>query len=156
VFWHQHSRHVVAIPALNQEASRYVVALTVAANAHASTCGGRLASCPSLTGSFAEARICRQYVVVFSVAVNALLLLLRVLDFPATDDSWRLACRQYVVAFIAAVNAALLLEVLDFPAIGGLVDAHALWHAATVPLTGLWYSFMVQDVAYMAGAVKGL
>ena len=56
--------------------------------------------------------------------------------------------------FIVAVNAALLFEVLDFPAMWRLVDAHALWHAATVPLTGLWYTFIVRDVQYMAVATK--
>ena len=62
--------------------------------------------------------------------------------------------RRLVVAFIACVNGALLLEVLDFPAIGGYVDAHSLWHAATVPLTGLWYAFIVRDVRYMTAAHK--
>jgi hypothetical protein len=27
----------------------------------------------------------------------------------------------------------------------GLVDAHALWHAATVPLTYLFYTFIMAD-----------
>ena len=61
-----------------------------------------------------------------------------------------------MLAFIVTVNAALLLEVLDFPAIGGYVDAHAFWHAATVPLTGVWYSFIVRDVQFMADASKAV
>jgi hypothetical protein len=34
----------------------------------------------------------------------------------------------------------------------GLVDAHALWHAATVPLTYLFYSFILADAkSYIHG-----
>uniref|UniRef100_A0A7N0VKW1 Post-GPI attachment to proteins factor 3 n=1 Tax=Kalanchoe fedtschenkoi TaxID=63787 RepID=A0A7N0VKW1_KALFE len=33
---------------------------------------------------------------------------------------------------------AMLLEIYDFPPYKGYVDAHALWHATTVPLTCLW------------------
>lgn len=54
-----------------------------------------------------------------------------------------------------AMNAAVSLEILDFAPIWGLVDAHALWHAATVPLTGVWYAFIVADVAYVTGQVAG-
>jgi hypothetical protein len=44
------------------------------------------------------------------------------------------------------VHMAMLLEVLDFPPLLNMFDAHALWHAATVPLTYLWYQFMAADV----------
>ena len=29
----------------------------------------------------------------------------------------------------------------------GVLDAHALWHAATMIITPLWYSFVLQDAA---------
>jgi len=51
------------------------------------------------------------------------------------------------------VNGALLLEVLDFPPAGGLLDAHALWHAATVPLAYLFYGFVEGDVRWAAAGV---
>ena len=54
--------------------------------------------------------------------------------------------RGLLLTFIALVNTAMLLEVLDFPPILGLVDAHALWHAATIPLTVVWYMFVENDV----------
>lgn len=38
-----------------------------------------------------------------------------------------------------------LLEVLDFPPLLIHFDAHALWHAATVPLGFLWYMFWNAD-----------
>lgn len=37
------------------------------------------------------------------------------------------------------------LEVGDFPPFVGLFDAHALWHAATVPLGFVWYKFWCMD-----------
>mmetsp|Transcript_26123 Transcript_26123/g.36010 ORF Transcript_26123/g.36010 Transcript_26123/m.36010 type:complete len:348 (+) Transcript_26123:1-1044(+) len=40
---------------------------------------------------------------------------------------------------------AALLEVLDFPPIWGIFDAHSLWHAATIPLGPLWYYFWELD-----------
>ncbi|SGY38123.1 BQ5605_C003g01962 [Microbotryum silenes-dioicae] len=42
------------------------------------------------------------------------------------------------------------LELLDFAPIGvfglRLVDAHALWHASTIPVVSLWYRFLAEDV----------
>ncbi|GAB2265268.1 hypothetical protein Dimus_000336 [Dionaea muscipula] len=39
----------------------------------------------------------------------------------------------------------MLMEIYDFPPYWGLVDAHALWHATTIPLTYLWWSFIRDD-----------
>jgi hypothetical protein len=53
------------------------------------------------------------------------------------------------------------LEVFDFPPIAGVFDAHALWHAATVPLGFLWYRFWEEDrqtrcmnIAELSTAIK--
>ncbi|KAI8463434.1 MAG: Per1-like-domain-containing protein [Monoraphidium minutum] len=80
----------------------------------------------------------------------------------ATAAAWvgwaaaaRHPARSRAFAFIAAVHAAMALEVLDFPPAGGLLDAHALWHAATAPLTLIWYSFVCADVAWVAGGGGG-
>ncbi|KAG5574192.1 hypothetical protein H5410_054326 [Solanum commersonii] len=43
---------------------------------------------------------------------------------------------------------AMLLEIYDFPPYQGLVDAHALWHATTIPLTYIWWSFIKDDAKY--------
>ncbi|KAI9433921.1 Per1-like protein [Lactarius indigo] len=37
------------------------------------------------------------------------------------------------------------LELLDFPPLGRVLDAHALWHLATVPLAVMWYDFLLVD-----------
>jgi hypothetical protein len=63
--------------------------------------------------------------------------------------------RGTLYRFMAAVHAAMLLEVLDFPPLLWLFDAHALWHAATVPLTYLWYRFIAADVAAIAAESGG-
>ena len=48
------------------------------------------------------------------------------------------------------MNGAMLFEVLDFPPLLGLLDAHALWHAATAPPTYLLYGFLETDVRWAA------
>lgn len=51
--------------------------------------------------------------------------------------------------FVVLVGAmSMLLEIFDFPPLWGSLDAHALWHAFTVPLTWLWWSFIKEDASY--------
>ena len=59
--------------------------------------------------------------------------------------------RTYLLAFMVCLNVAMLLEILDFPPLWKILDAHALWHAATAPLTMLWYRFVAADVALILG-----
>ena len=47
------------------------------------------------------------------------------------------------ILFFAAVS----LEFFDFPPIAGVLDAHALWHAATVGIVPLWYKFFREDAS---------
>lgn len=49
-------------------------------------------------------------------------------------------------AFVIGVNAAVLLEILDFPPIWHVIDAHALWHLCTVPLTYVLWDFVSIDI----------
>eukprot|EP00890_Picochlorum_soloecismus_P006626 jgi/Picsp_1/789/NSC_04278-R1_per1-like family protein len=55
--------------------------------------------------------------------------------------------RKYLVSFIVSVNIAVLLEILDFPPLLGIVDAHALWHLATIPLIYVWCGFVMHDIS---------
>lgn len=53
-------------------------------------------------------------------------------------------------AFLPAVltlltTAAMSLEVLDFPPIVRAIDAHSLWHLATIPLSAAWWGFLAKD-----------
>lgn len=54
--------------------------------------------------------------------------------------------KLWAVVIVGALS--MLLEIYDFPPYKGYVDAHALWHAATVPLTYLWWSFIKSDAEY--------
>ncbi|KAF9407439.1 hypothetical protein BGZ94_002697, partial [Podila epigama] len=49
------------------------------------------------------------------------------------------------------ITLAMSLELLDFAPLAGLVDAHALWHLATVPLVAHWYRFLAADTAWELG-----
>ncbi|XP_061193950.1 post-GPI attachment to proteins factor 3-like [Saccostrea echinata] len=55
---------------------------------------------------------------------------------------------------MVGMNVLLMLEVLDFPPIWWMFDAHSLWHAGTVPLGILWYSFIIDDGKYLAEKQK--
>ncbi|MCJ1312666.1 hypothetical protein MMC25_006342 [Agyrium rufum] len=46
---------------------------------------------------------------------------------------------------VAWVILAMSLELLDFPPIGRMIDAHSLWHLGTVGPTVWMYSFLVKD-----------
>ncbi|ERN19389.1 hypothetical protein AMTR_s00069p00146030 [Amborella trichopoda] len=50
---------------------------------------------------------------------------------------------------------AMLLEIYDFPPFWGYVDAHALWHATTIPLTYLWWSFIKDDAKFSTFSRQG-
>lgn len=46
---------------------------------------------------------------------------------------------------VVLVTVAMCLEVFDFPPIKQILDAHSLWHAATIPLAPLFYKFLLHD-----------
>ncbi|KAK0606917.1 hypothetical protein LWI29_006258 [Acer saccharum] len=54
--------------------------------------------------------------------------------------------KLWVVVFVGGL--AMLLEIYDFPPIYGYLDAHALWHAMTIPLTYIWWSFIRDDAKF--------
>jgi hypothetical protein len=51
--------------------------------------------------------------------------------------------------FVLLTSSALLLEVYDFPPLLWTLDAHALWHLVTVPLTLLFYKFIIEDCQHL-------
>jgi hypothetical protein len=55
---------------------------------------------------------------------------------------WRDTGRRWALfpgLMVAWVLMAMSLELLDFPPIGGVVDAHSLWHLGTIAPTVLFY-----------------
>ncbi|WFD17837.1 hypothetical protein MCAP1_000046 [Malassezia caprae] len=53
--------------------------------------------------------------------------------------------RQRLEILVAAMFLAPALELFDFPPLLRLVDAHSLWHCATIPLTYFWYQWLAND-----------
>ena len=55
--------------------------------------------------------------------------------------------RRLLLSVLFAAHAASLFELLDFAPVAGVLDAHALWHAATPAVTLAWYRFLAADAA---------
>ena len=49
------------------------------------------------------------------------------------------------VAVLSAFMLAGALELFDFPPFKRAIDAHALWHAATIVIVDRWYAFLLRD-----------
>ncbi|KAI0303347.1 Per1-like protein [Multifurca ochricompacta] len=65
--------------------------------------------------------------------------------FAAMPRSYRPAHAGTAALAVALTTAATALELFDFPPWGRVLDAHALWHLATVPLAVMWYDFLLMD-----------
>ncbi|MQL93097.1 hypothetical protein Taro_025735 [Colocasia esculenta] len=59
--------------------------------------------------------------------------------------------KLWTVGFGGAL--AMVLEAYDFPPYKGYFDAHTLWHATTVPVTYLWWSFVRDDAEFRISAL---
>lgn len=46
---------------------------------------------------------------------------------------------------VLLTTGAMTFELLDFSPWFRVIDAHALWHLATVPIAALWYEFLIED-----------
>jgi hypothetical protein len=55
---------------------------------------------------------------------------------------WKLAWFE-VLCWLAAMN-----ELFDYAPLFDLLDAHAVWHGATMPLAALTWSFVVDDCRF--------
>jgi post-GPI attachment to proteins factor 3 len=53
--------------------------------------------------------------------------------------SWK----PFVLAVVTIFASSL--ELFDFPAWKRAIDAHSLWHLATIPIVTVWYTFLIQD-----------
>jgi hypothetical protein len=58
--------------------------------------------------------------------------------------AWKIVVANIIIFVFAAF------EVFDFPPLWGLLDAHAVWHAATPVSTYLMWSFALEDARFMA------
>ncbi|KAJ2519939.1 hypothetical protein H4217_002373 [Coemansia sp. RSA 1939] len=46
---------------------------------------------------------------------------------------------------IVLTDLAFSLEAFDFPPVADVLDAHSLWHAATIPIVSQWYDYLISD-----------
>ena len=65
--------------------------------------------------------------------------------FPFQPKAYRPAFVNKAFVFVLLTTAATALELFDFPPWMFVIDAHALWHLSTVPITKFWYDFLVED-----------
>jgi post-GPI attachment to proteins factor 3 len=65
--------------------------------------------------------------------------------FPGRTKSYRPSYVGKAAWLVLATMLAMCLELFDFPAWRRVLDAHALWHLATVPIAVFWYEFLIQD-----------
>ncbi|KAJ7084838.1 Per1-like protein [Mycena belliarum] len=65
--------------------------------------------------------------------------------FPSRPKSYRPSFVGNAGIFVALTTAASALELIDFPPLLRVIDAHSLWHLATAPIAVLWYDFLVED-----------
>lgn len=59
------------------------------------------------------------------------------------------------LALVICTTFAMALELLDFAPFGRIVDAHSLWHAATIPIALGWWTFMCNDAIELEGSLMG-
>ena len=59
-----------------------------------------------------------------------------------------------MLIFQLSLVAAAMLELFDFPPFFGIFDAHALWHACTIPLGFVWYDFIAEDRRYIIASTE--
>ncbi|KAJ1652868.1 hypothetical protein IWQ61_006889, partial [Dispira simplex] len=49
---------------------------------------------------------------------------------------------------VLLISAAMSLELFDFPPFLGILDAHSLWHASTIPIIFMFYNFILCDAEW--------
>jgi len=67
--------------------------------------------------------------------------------FPGRSKSYRPSFVYKPALLVFLMTAAMGLELLDFPPWGLVIDAHSLWHLATVPIAYMWYEFLIEDAS---------
>jgi hypothetical protein len=66
------------------------------------------------------------------------------------DNSTRRPYAHLGILSGVGVSLAMCLELFDFPPLWRVFDAHSLWHLSTIPLTIIWYNFLLEDSLYEA------
>jgi len=86
-------------------------------------------------------------IVCVTMGVAQLLLWARWAAVSSHPSNWKL----WVV--VLAGGLGMLLEIYDFPPYEDYFDAHSIWHAITIPLTILWWSFIRDDAQFRTSSL---
>ncbi|KAH8150304.1 uncharacterized protein LAJ45_05515 [Morchella importuna] len=90
--------------------------------------------------------------VVVGILQNSLWTYFSIKNFSQKKSLWAAGPGLIVTWLVMAMS----LELLDFPPLWGCIDAHSLWHAATVMPAVWWYKYLIVDAKrHMGGAVVG-
>ncbi|KAI8093050.1 Per1-like protein [Halteromyces radiatus] len=65
-----------------------------------------------------------------------------------TVDDKRRSFAYMALISVVGVALAMSLELLDFPPLLRILDAHSLWHLSTIPLMAIWYQFVLKDTTH--------
>ncbi|CCA74371.1 related to PER1 protein, involved in manganese homeostasis [Serendipita indica DSM 11827] len=65
--------------------------------------------------------------------------------FRTMPNSYRPSYVFHPALIVLTMFAAISLEIIDFPPLWRTIDAHSLWHLATVPIVWKWYDFLIKD-----------
>lgn len=83
--------------------------------------------------------------IIIGTLQTSLWLVWSIIQYTGWGNAERRPFAWMVGTSVVMVTLAMCLEVFDFPPIGQIVDAHSLWHAATIPLAPLFYNFLLCD-----------
>jgi hypothetical protein len=53
-----------------------------------------------------------------------------------------------MILVVVSITLAMSFEILDFPPLFRIIDAHSLWHAATIPIVDWIWQFAIEDAQY--------
>lgn len=68
--------------------------------------------------------------------------------------NWHIPHARWPAYLVVMLTLAMSLELLDFPPLLYIIDAHSLWHLATIPITAWWYTFLCRDAVYHTSNIK--
>ncbi|KAK9469040.1 Per1-like protein [Lipomyces arxii] len=88
--------------------------------------------------------------VVIGILQNTIWIWFSITQYLKTKESYNL----WPLWNVLLLSAGMSLELLDFPPLWDAVDAHSLWHAATVGPSVWWYCWMQLDLTVLARSKK--
>lgn len=83
-------------------------------------------------------------------ALHAIIWLIYTIKYRSARPAWS----YWPALTVLALTCAMSLELCDFAPWLYIIDAHSLWHLATVPITWFWYKFLLKDAVWEQNRLK--